>query len=152
VHLVDDEHAAAQLERRVLRVFDEVAHVVDAVVARGVDFGDVGGAFRCCDQARFALAAGFAVFRREAVDCARKDACRCGLARAARAAKQIGVRRTIRRHLVFQSCGDVLLPDDVRKADRAILTVERAVSHGSFSCCLFTCYYTINRLCAKERR
>ena len=45
MNLVDDKHASAELERRVLRVFDQIAHVVDAVVARGVDLRDVGCAF-----------------------------------------------------------------------------------------------------------
>ena len=71
MYLVDDKHAAAKLQRRVLRVFNEVAHVVDAVVARGVDLGDVGRALACCDQASLAFTAGFAIFRREAVDRAR---------------------------------------------------------------------------------
>ena len=50
-------------------------------------------------------------------------------AAAVGAAEEIGVRRSIRRHLIFQRGGDVLLPDDFGKAGGAILAIERAVGH-----------------------
>ncbi|MPM67724.1 hypothetical protein SDC9_114648 [bioreactor metagenome] len=111
MNFVDDKHTAAQAQRRVLRAFDEVAHVADAVVARRVDFRDVRGTLAGGDEAGFAFAAGLAVLGREAVHRARKDARRGGLTRAARAAEQIGVRRAIRRNLMLQRCGDMLLSD-----------------------------------------
>jgi hypothetical protein len=133
MNFVDDKHAAVELERGVLRALDKVAHVADAVVAGRVDFRNVRSAFRGAQQAGFALAAGFALFGRKAVDRAGEDARRAGFARAARAAEQIGVRRTIRRHLVFQRCGDMILPDDFRKDGGSVLAVERAVGHECVS-------------------
>ncbi|MPN53974.1 hypothetical protein SDC9_201643 [bioreactor metagenome] len=129
MHLVDDEHAPLELQGRVLRVFDEITHVVDAVVARGVDLGDIRRALGNGGEACLALAAGFAVFGRETVDRACKNSRRCGFSRAARAAEEIGMRGPIRRNLILQCCGDVLLPDDLGKAGGTILAIERAVSH-----------------------
>ncbi len=137
MNFVDDKHAAAQAQRRVLCALDEVAHVADAVVARRVNFCDVRGTLARGDEACLAFAARLAILGREAVHRAREDACRGGLARAARAAEQIGVCRAIRRNLMLQRCGDMLLPNHFRKADGAVLAVERAIGHSFlFSVCI----------------
>ena len=53
VNLIDDEYAIFKLQRGELRLIDQLAHIVDAVVGCRVDLDDIGGSF-LCDPARFA--------------------------------------------------------------------------------------------------
>jgi hypothetical protein len=67
----------------------------------------------------------------QAVDRARQNARGAGLSRAARAAEKVCVRRAVRFHLMLEGCGNMFLPDYVRKTGRTVLSVKRAVSHAA---------------------
>ena len=125
VHLVDDEHAILQLQRRELRLVDQGTDVVHAVVRRGVDLDHVRAA-RLCKPACGAGSAGFPVLRVETVDRARKDLCRARLSRPARTAEQIGVGELSVPHLVFQYGRDMVLSDDLPEGFGAVLAIQCA--------------------------
>ena len=125
MHLVDDEHAIAELKRRKLRLLDQRTHVVDAVVRRRVDLDDVRAA-RHGKPARLALHARFAVFGRETVDRTGEDLRRSRLARSARAAEQIRVGKLALPHLILQDRGDMVLSDDLPEGLRTIFAIQCA--------------------------
>ena len=129
VHLVDDEHAVFQLERRELRLLDQRTNVVDAVVRCRVDLDHVRAARRG-KPARGARSARLAVLRIEAVDRARKDLRGRRFARSARAAEQVRVGELALPHLIFQNGRDMLLPDDGRKRRGTVFAVQCASCQG----------------------
>ena len=68
MHLVDDVDAVPGVRRREIRLLDQRADAVDAVVARGVDLHDVEDRAVVQAAANRAGAARVAVLRVEAVD------------------------------------------------------------------------------------
>ena len=137
VDLVDDENLAAVPRGRVGHDLDEVARLVDLPVRGAVDLERVDRAPFEDLRARGARSAG----RRGrpigvvAVDRRREEPRRRGLADAARAREQVGVRETVGRDRVREGPDDLLLADDVRERARAPLAGEgnpgRRVAHGS---------------------
>ena len=115
VYLVDDEHALADLCRRVARLIAQVADVVHAVVGRRVNLGHVQHRAVQNAAARRTLVARIAVHRMLAVDRAREDLRTGGLTGAARACKQICMAQTSGLQLRAQRVRDMLLPDHIRK-------------------------------------
>ena len=112
VHLVDDEDRVAAALRQDAHLFDQVADVVHRVVRRGVQFVDVERTILVERAARLAVVACLGPFGMQAVDRLGEDARAGGLAHAARAAEEVGVRQLPALDGVFERRGDVLLSDD----------------------------------------
>ena len=129
VYLVDDVHLVLRHRRGVLDLFAQVADLVHAVVGGGVDLDDVHAVFLLELQAHVALAAGVAVHGVQAVDGAGKHLGRGGLARAARAAEQVGVGHAPGFHLMAQRADDRVLADDLRKRLRPPGPVQCLITH-----------------------
>ncbi len=127
VHLVDDVHLHATFHRGEVHLVAQVADVVDAPVGGGVHLDDVHGAASADGLAVWARAVrmggGFAL-PGVAVESHGQDLGGGSLARAARAGEEIGVAHPVLVDGVDERAGDVLLPDDVLEAGRAVLAVE----------------------------
>ena len=139
MHFVDDVHFIAHRHGRILHLFAQVAHLVDAVVGRRVDLryvevGRIGERF-----ARLALAAGRAVYRVQAVDRLGKNFRRARFARAARPAKEVGVPHPARFDLVGEYPYDVFLPHEFPQRCRAEGAVQCLITHW-FSLNFFRLY------------
>ena len=98
---VDDVHLFPARHGGILNFFAQVAHFVDAVVGGSVYFDNVHIGARGERPACGALAARRPVDGVFAVDGARKNFCKRGLARAAGAAEEIGVTYFIGVYLIF---------------------------------------------------
>ncbi len=129
VRLVDDVDLATQRRRQVLHLVAQVAHLVDAAIAGGVDLEDVNRAAVEDLQARCALVAGLTIPRRQAVDRPRQDPSGRGLAGAADPGEQVRMRKRPGPHLVAQSGRDDVLPHQVREPSRPVTTIEGS-GHG----------------------
>ena len=129
VRLVDDVDLVPVADRREERAFAQVAGVVDAAVAGGVDLDDVdrAGAVGREFAARVADAARVGRRALGAVQAAGQDARAGGLAAAARTAEQVGVVDAAGRQRLAQRLGDVVLPDDLGEGRRAVLAVQREI-------------------------
>ena len=125
VGLVDDVHLAAQRRGQVLDLLAEIAHLVDAAVAGGVDLQDIHRAAFDDLNACAAAVAGFAVLEVEAVDGARQDPGGRRLAGAPNPGEEVGVGQGVRADLVAQRCPDHVLADQVGEARRSIAAVQR---------------------------
>ena len=127
VDLVEDDHLAVArgAERH---PFEQVAHVVDLALRRGVlleqpvDDPPVGDG-----DAVLALAARLAVDRRRAVEDLGEDAGGRRLAGAPRPAEQVGVADPAVAHGVAQRPGDVILAEHLVEPLRSVAAVERLV-------------------------
>ena len=128
VDLVEDVHLvpAGRAERGLL---DEVAHRVDTVVARGIQFVDVVTGASLDGKAGFALATRFAVDRALAVEHLGEDPGRAGLPRAARAREQVRLPLAVVDHSVAQCAHHVLLTLHLTEAARSVAAVERLRCH-----------------------
>ena len=131
VDFVDDVDFELRRGGRKLGGLAEVAHLLDAVVARAVDFEDVErAAFGDFLAARVGLvdvhlgAAG-------AVQAFGEDARDGGFARAARAAEEVGVGDAMGGDGVGKGLGDVLLPDDVAETLRPIFSGDDLIGHAA---------------------
>ena len=129
VYLVDDVDLVFGHRRGVLDLFAQIADLVHAVVGGGVDLDDVHAVFLLQLQAHIAFSAGVAVHGMQAVDGAGKHLGRGGLARAARAAEQIGVGHAPGLHLMAQRFYHGVLPDDLRKRLRPPCAVQCLIAH-----------------------
>ena len=124
VHFVDDVDLETCAGRRVQRVLEQVAHVVDLGIGRGVELYQVDktSGVDCSAGAAFAAGcrrnAGFAVERLG------DDARQRRFADAARAGKQVGVMQALLRERVGQRSHDVLLADQFSKGLGAPLAGE----------------------------
>ena len=120
VRLVDDVDLVAAADRGEERPLAQVAGVVDAAVAGGVDLDHVDAARTAAGQvaAGLALAARLGARTRLAVQRAGQDAGRGGLATAARTGEQVGVVDPVVGQRPLQRLGDVLLADDVGEGVR----------------------------------
>ena len=132
VRLVDDVDLEAVADRGEERPLAQVAGVVDAVVAGGVDLDDVDGARAVGRELAARVAHAARVGRRalRAVQRAGQDARAGGLAAAARAAEQVGVVDAAGRERRAQRLGDVVLADDLGEGGRAVLAVQREIARG----------------------
>ena len=128
VHLVEDVHLVAprRAERRLL---DEVAHRVDAVVARRVEFVDVVARAPFHGETRLALTAGLTVDRIGAVEDLGEDARRGGLAGATRAREQIGLALASLGDRGAQGLDHVVLAFDLTEPSGPVAAVQRLGGH-----------------------
>ena len=124
--LVNDEDLVAVAHRGESSALAEVAGVVDAAVARGVDLDDIEAAGAVAGQFDAAVAHTAGRRRRalRAVQAAGEDACRGGLAAAAGTGEQVGVIDPALFDGGHQRVGDVLLADHVREGLGAVPTVK----------------------------
>ena len=126
VRLVDDVDLVAAGHRREERSLAQVASIVDAAVAGGVDLDHVDAAGTAAGQvaARQALPARLGPRAELAVQRAGEDAGRGRLAAAARTGEQVGVVDPVVGQGPLQRLGDVLLPDHVGEGVRPVAAVE----------------------------
>ena len=115
VHFIDDIDLEASAGRRIQRVFQQLAHVIDLRVRRRIQLHQIDKASRvnlgagAAFSARRIGNAGFAVERLG--DNARQR----GLAHTARAGKQVGVMQTLLLERITQRTNNMLLPDQFGK-------------------------------------
>ena len=140
VNFVNDVDFERRIGGRVFAGLAQFADLFDAVVARAVNFQNVErAAFGDFNAARILVveidfrAAG-------AVQAFGEDAGDGGLAGAARAAKQVGVRDALLLDGVGERLGDVLLPDDVGEPLRAVFSGDDLIGHGAIYDLRFTIY------------
>ena len=106
---IHDVYALFENRRGVYDLLAKIANVFDLVVACRIDLQNVRGTAVVYASAGKTFVAGVAVLRVFAVDGLCKYFCRRGFAGAARTAKQICVRYTPLRTLLFEHGGDMLL-------------------------------------------
>ena len=130
VNFVNDVNFELRVGGRVFAGLAKFAHLFDAIVARAVNFQDVQrAALGDFDAARILLVE--INFRSAgAVEAFGKDAGDGGLAGAARAAKQVGVRNAVLPDGVGKRLGDVLLPDDLGEPLRAVFSGDDLIRHS----------------------
>jgi hypothetical protein len=92
MHFVDYIDLIAKYIRGIVDPLLKIVHIVDAAVAGLVDLDDIESIALIYGKARVAFIAGLALYRPLAVDCLGQYAGCAGLAAAARAAKEIGMR------------------------------------------------------------
>ena len=126
VGLVDDEDLVSVAHRRKGGALAQVAGVVDAAVRGRVDLDDVERAGAAGGQlaARFALTAGGVRGALRAVQAAREDARRGGLAASARPGEQVRVRHAIRAQRRLERLRHVFLTDHLIKGVGAIPAIQ----------------------------
>ena len=109
----------------------QIAGVVDAVVGGGIDLDDVEAARAAGGQvpAARALPAGGVGGEALAVQAARQDAGRCGLAAAARTGEEVGVSDAVATQRSHERGGHVVLADDVLEGVGAVAAVQGG-GHG----------------------
>ena len=129
VHFVDDVDLEMPFARRVTDVVAQLAHLLDAVVARAVDLEHVEAVARRDFLAAVADAAGRDGRAVHAIERLRQDARRRCFPDAARPDKQIGVREPILLDRVLERAGDVRLPDQIVERLRAIFSGENLIAH-----------------------
>ena len=129
VHLVEDVHLVPP-RRAEVGLLDEVAHRLDAVVARRVELVDVVADAALDVAARVALAARLAVDGALAVEHLGEDPRRRRLARAPRAGEEVGLALAAAGDGVAQGAHDVILPLDLGEPPGAVAAVERRGGHA----------------------
>ena len=130
VHFVDQIDLEAAARRRVLRVLDQLAHVVDAGVAGRVDLEQVDEAAGVDLGAYRTLAAGFRRLAAFAVQRLGEDARDRGLADAARAGEQKRVMHAPGIERIGERAHDVFLPDQFGKLARTPFAREDLIRHA----------------------
>ena len=130
VHFVDQVDLGLAARRQVLGVVDQVAHVVHAGVAGGVDFQQVHVASGVNVAAGRALAAGFGAGAALAVERLGEDAGDGGLAHAAGAGEQEGVVDLAGLQRIAQRTHHVLLPHQFGEAPRAPFSGKDQIGHA----------------------
>ena len=129
VNFVDDVDFVAVSLRQVGDALADLAHVLDAVVRGAVDFSHIErcpGDDLATGQAFTAGRGGRPLF---AVERAGKESGRCGLADAARSAKQIGVRHAPLSNGIGQRADDVLLARHRVEGLRPPFPGENEITH-----------------------
>ena len=116
--------------RRVAHVVAQLAHLLDAVVARAVDLEHVEAVAAGDFLAVIAHAAGRDGRAVHAVERLGQDARGRGFADAARPDEKIGVREAVLLDRVLQRLRDVLLPDEIVERLRPIFPRENLVAHA----------------------
>ena len=126
VGLVDDEDLVSVAHRREGGALAQVARVVDTAVRGRVDLDDVErtGASGGQLTTRFALAARGVRGALRAVQAARQDARRGGLAASARPGEQVRVRHAIRAERRLERLRHVFLADHLIKGVGAIPAIQ----------------------------
>ena len=121
---VDDVDLAHSLGGGEVHLLTDIAYLVDAPVAGGVQFDDVHELAAVDRHAVGAGVAGVAVLGVEAVHPFGYDPGRGGLAAASGTAEQIGVGDAPLLDGLAQCAGDVVLPHQLAEAGRPPLAVE----------------------------
>ena len=116
VDFVNQINLVAAARRRIHRVVDQLAHVVDAGIAGGIDFEQIDEAARIDLDAGTALTAWLRSRALLAVQRLGKNARDRGLADPARAGKQQRVMQPSAVQRMGERAHDVLLPDQFGKA------------------------------------
>ena len=129
VHLVDDIDTLAHAGGGEHRLIAQGAHIVDAVVGRGVQLDHVEDRPVVDAAAGGAPVARVAVDRMLAVDRLGQDLGTGGLAGPARADEQVGMGQTPGLDLLFERLGNMLLTDNVVKRLRPVFAIERLIHH-----------------------
>ena len=130
VNLVDDVNFELRGGGRKLRGLAQVADLLDAVVARAVDFDHVQRpSFHDFLTARIVVGE-VRLGPAGAVQALRKNARDGGLARAARTAKQIRVRDAMSRDGIGERLRDVLLPHHVAETLRPVFSGNDLIGHA----------------------
>jgi hypothetical protein len=126
VGLVNDEDLVAVTHRGERCALAEIAGVVHATVAGGVDLYDIkrAGAAACKFDATGAFSAGGVSGALGAVKAAGQNARRGGFAATAGAGEEVGVVHTVLAERRHQRLRDVFLPDNVRERVRAIPSIQ----------------------------
>ena len=126
VGLVDDEDLVSVAHRRKGGALAQVAGIVNAAVRGRVDLDDVERAGAAGGQltARFALAARSVRGTLRAVQAARQNARRGGLAASARPGEQVRVRHAIRAQRRLERLRHVFLTDHLIKGVGAIPAIQ----------------------------
>ena len=130
VRLIEDIDLAPQLARRVSQSLAQVADVVDAAVARGVDLDQVERRPLADRHARGARVTGVAVLEIRAVDRLGEDAGERGLARPARPDEEDRVADPLGADRVPERLDDGFLPDDLGEGLGTPSPVEGLVRYG----------------------
>jgi hypothetical protein len=131
VDLVNDVDLELRIGGRVFARLAQLAHLLDAVVARAVNlqhvertaFGDFHAAQIGVVKIHLRPAGAVQAFGEDAGD--------GGLAGAARPAEKVGVRDALLRDGVGERLRDVLLPDDVGETLRAVFAGDDLVAHAT---------------------
>ena len=132
-NFVDDIDFEAGIGRRVERVFEQLAHVVDLGIGSGVELDQVDEAPRIDLEARRALAARLSGDTGLAVERLGNDARQRGLADAARTGKQIRVMQSLLPEGVGQCRNGMFLADQLGKRLGPPLAGEDLGHGGSVS-------------------
>ncbi|GAC1605179.1 MAG: hypothetical protein NVS3B21_34680 [Acidimicrobiales bacterium] len=108
----------------------QVPHLVELAVRRGIELVDVDGAATADLDARVARAAGLTVLHADAVEGHGEDAGGRGLAGAPRTAEQVGVDHLARPHRIEQGPSDVILTPHVGEELGPEPAVQRLIGLG----------------------
>ena len=130
VHFVDDVDFEFPLGRRVAHVVAQFAHLLDAVVARAVDFEHVEAVAAGDFLAAVAHAAGRDGRPVHAIERLGQDARGRGFPDAARPDEKIGVREAILLDRILERARDVLLADQIVERLRPIFSREDLIAHA----------------------
>jgi len=129
VHLVDDVDLVFGQRRRILDLVPQLADLVHAVVAGGVDLQHVHAVFLLQGLADFAFAAGIARPGIQTVDRPGEHLGRSGLTGAAGAAEEVGVGDAPGFHLPHQRAHHRVLIAYTRKGIRTPCPVQCLITH-----------------------
>jgi hypothetical protein len=129
VHLVDQVHLVAARRGCIARVVEDLPHVLDLRVRRGVELEQVDEAAGVDVAARGARAAGRRRDALLAVQAFREDAGQRRLAHAAGARQQVRVMEAPAGQRVGQCGDDVRLPDQLGKCAWPPFAGEYLVAH-----------------------
>ena len=124
MHFVDDVDFEAALIGREIDLVAQIANVIHAGIGGGIDFDQIEETAvidRLADSAF--VARPFRQIFMQTVDRFGQQARRCRLARAARAAKQVGMPNAPGSNAVLQGSRDMLLPNNFIKAGRTPFAV-----------------------------
>ena len=124
MHFVYDIDLVARVAGREPDLVAQVADVVDAAIAGGVNLNEVKSAPVVDGNADAAFVVRLALGGRKAIHRLGEDARRAGFARAARAAKQVCVRDALLRHRLLERLDDCLLPNNLAQALGTPLAIE----------------------------
>src|SRR6266702_6074365 len=132
VDFVDDVYLESPTARCVHRVLQELAHLVDLGVSRGIDFYQIDEAARVDFHAGRTLPAGTGADARLAIEAFREDPGEGRLAHATGPGKQVRVVQALLIQRVAQRLDHVLLPDQRLERARTPLAGENLVRHDGF--------------------
>ena len=130
VHFVDDVDLEMPFARRVADVVAQLAHLLDAVVARAVDLEDVEAVPAGDLLAAIAHSAGRHRRAVDAVQRLRQDAGGRSFPDPARSDKKVGVRQAILLDRVLERARDMRLPDEIIERLRPVFARENLVTHA----------------------